>query len=249
MDILVTTGLVINFLLLLYLVRASRILGTKISNANRKIVSRSQLAQELAKSEKQNYQQLESYLQLLSLLDLKRPLPSTRSFAASPDPLLELIGIVRRRQPSFVVELGSGISTLVIGKQIDERTRFLSIDDSTEFASMTRELLREHEVGNVDLVVAPLRGEKNWYDINVLEDVKDVDLLFIDGPAQSSSPDARHSASFFLERLSPKATVVIDDAKRKSEKRMALIFASRMPNHVLRFLDHEKGTAVIEPRA
>lgn len=247
MTIVAIAGVVINFLLLLYLIRASRILGTKISKVNSRVITRPQLAQALDRSESQNYQQLESYLQLLRILDLKGPLPTTRSFAASPDLLLELCRIISRAKPSLVVELGSGISTLIIGKQIEAKAHFISIDHSADYASATRQLLQEHEVSNVKVIVAPLQDETNWYDPIEFKDVRDVDLLFIDGPPQSSGPDARHSATYFLDKLSPRATVIIDDAKRDSEGRLARIFASRMPNHVLRILDHEKGTALIQP--
>jgi hypothetical protein len=42
--------------------------------------------------------------------------------------------------------------------------------------------------------------------------------------------------------------VVIDDTKRSGEKTLAESFANALPNHKLRFLDHEKGTAILEPR-
>jgi hypothetical protein len=49
-------------------------------------------------------------------------------------------------------------------------------------------------------------------------------------------------------KLSENAVVVIDDTKRSGEKTLAESFANALPNHKLRFLDHEKGTAIIEPR-
>jgi hypothetical protein len=41
---------------------------------------------------------------------------------------------------------------------------------------------------------------------------------------------------------------MLDDANRADERKLADAFLAALPNHKLRFLYHEKGTAIIEPR-
>ena len=53
----------------------------------------------IAKAERdasrENYRQSEYYAQLIRLLDLKAPIPATRSWAASPDVLLTLLELAQ----------------------------------------------------------------------------------------------------------------------------------------------------------
>jgi predicted O-methyltransferase YrrM len=185
------------------------------------------------------------------LLDLSAPIPSTRSWAASPDVLLTLLDLAKSAKPSQILDLGSGMSTLVLAKS-SPQAKIISIDNSEEFAGKTRKLLDAHGVTNVDLRVAPLTPHASgvdWYDLSQLSDVSNIDLLFIDGPPGSKNPKARHPAiAECASKLSPRAIIVIDDAGRDGEKDMAHEFAKALPSHTLEFLSHEKGTAVLLPR-
>ena len=40
----------------------------------------------------------------------------------------------------------------------------------------------------------------------------------------------------------------MDDVNRPAERELAEAFAQALPNHVLTFLQHEKGTAIISPK-
>lgn len=219
-----------------------------------KLVSPERDVRRIAKAQSdaawENYRQSEFYSQLLRLLDLSAPIPSTRSWAASPDVLLTLLDYAKSSKPSRILDLGSGMSTLVLAKSAPQAS-IISIDNSEEFAGKTRKLLDAHGVTNVDVRVAPLTSHKSgvdWYDLSKLHDISNIDLLFIDGPPGSKNPQARHPAlAECLSKLSPHAIIVIDDAGRDGEKDMAYEFAKALPNHTLEFLAHEKGTAVLLP--
>jgi uncharacterized protein involved in propanediol utilization len=71
---------------------------------------------ELKKNISHTYYQSEAYAQLMQLLDLKSSIPPTRGWAASPDLLLTIYETVKKINPSLVVVLGSGVSTLVAAK-------------------------------------------------------------------------------------------------------------------------------------
>jgi predicted O-methyltransferase YrrM len=248
MEILILLLVILNTLALIYLIRSGRILGTKISKLQSKTVTRAEVEKEVSTAEKRNFRQVESYLQLQQWLNLREPLPSTRGFAASPDFLLEISRVMRKERPSLIVELGSGISTLVMAKQLGRKSKLISIDHSRDYAEATEEILSQNKVKGVKIIVAELDPQTNWYSLEKLKGINGIDLLVIDGPPQSVGVDARHPATFFIEKLNSGATVMIDDTKRESEERLAHTFSKRLPNYTLRFLDHEKGTALLQPK-
>lgn len=220
-----------------------------------KLVSPERDVRRIAKAQSdaawEHYRQGEFYAQLLRLLDLSAPIPSTRSWAASPDVLLTLFEVTKSAHPSRILDLGSGMSTLVLAKSAPE-AKIISIDNSEEFAAKTRKLLQSHGVTNVDLRVATLTPHLSgveWYDLSQLADISNIDLLFIDGPPGSKNPKARHPAlAECIAKLNPQAIVVIDDAGRDGEKDLAHEFAKALPNHTLEYLSHEKGTALLLPK-
>ena len=196
------------------------------------------------------YRQTEAFIQLTNLLQFKSAIPPTRSWAASPDLLLFISETVKKNRPSLVVELGSGVSTLVTAKS--GARKVVSIDNSEEFGGKTRELLKEHKVRGAEIRIAPFRPYANgseWYDISMIKDLKKIDLLIVDGPPGSKNPEARYPAlQQFKDKLSASAIVIIDDVNREGERKLAEDFAKALPNHELTILDHEKGTAIISPR-
>ena len=251
MEIIYICLLVIILLGVAYCARLLRSLHSKVSKSSAAI-SRdiAKLMIDNKKSSMTAYRQTQALIQLTQLLDFKSPIPPTRSWAASPDLLLTITEIVRKYRPGLVVELGSGVSTLVAAKA--GARKVVSIDNSDEFGGKTISLLKEHKVRGVDVRIAPLQPYANgftWYDTSMIKDLKKIDLLIVDGPPGSKNPEARYPAlAEFKDKLSAKAVIVIDDVNREGERKLAEDFAKAMPNHQLVILDHEKGTAVISPR-
>ena len=250
-DIVLAAGLVIVIAALAYLVRSTRALHRKV-NRNADRVSKELSAQtgrfktELAHV----YHQFEAVEQLLPLLKLSAPLPPSRGWAASPDFLLTLAHVTKKVRPRLSVELGSGISTLVLAKS--GAKKIVSLDHSLEFGSQTREMLLSHGVRGVDIRIHELenyRGKYQWYAKSTLKGLAKIDLLVIDGPPSTTNADARYPAlEHLVPLLSPKATVILDDVYRDEERKLADAIAKALPSHVMTILSHEKGTAVISPR-
>ena len=250
-DIVLIAGLVIVIAALAYLVRSIRALHRKV-NRNADRVSKELSAQtgrfktELAHV----YHQFEAVEQLLPLLKLSAPLPPSRGWAASPDFLLTLAHVTKKVRPRLTVELGSGISTLVLAKS--GAKKIISLDHSVEFGTQTREMLISHGVRGVDIRIHELenyRGKYQWYAKSTLKGLAKIDLLVIDGPPSTTNPDARYPAlEHLVPLLSPKATVILDDVYRDEERKLADAIAKALPSHVMTILSHEKGTAVISPR-
>ena len=251
MDLLLFALLLLILLGTLYCIRSLRALHGKVSKKSDQITR--EIQKVTVENKKQSmiaYRQTEAFIQLSNLMQFKSAIPPTRSWAASPDLLLLISEIVKKNKPALVVELGSGVSTLVCAKS--GARKVISIDNSEQYGGKTRDLLKEHKVRGVEIRIAPLRPYANgseWYEVSVLKDLKKIDLLIVDGPPGSKNPEARYPAlREFKDKLSAKAIVIIDDVNRDGERKLAEDFAKALPNHVLTILDHEKGTAVIAPR-
>ena len=239
--------IILVLLVVLYCAKLLRALHQRVSKSNQQT---QESIKELKEQVWHSYRQSEALQQLFALLKFSAPIPPTRSWAASPDLLLTIADLVRTRKPRLVVELGSGVSTLIVAKA--GARKVISIDNSAEFAMKTREMLKAHKVRGVEVRVAPLKSHASgvdWYDTAKLKDLKKIDMLIIDGPPGSKNSDARKPAlKELLAKLSPNVVVVIDDVNRIGERQLSEAFAKALPRHTLNILNHEKGTAVISPR-
>jgi predicted O-methyltransferase YrrM len=170
--------------------------------------------------------EMEAMLQLFRGFTPKAPMPPSGGFALNPTDLLDLLHIIRTRQPRLVLELGSGTSTVWIAYALQKSGgKLVSLDHDPGYAEKTRIALTAHGLAEVaEVRDAPLRpvvldGRTfPWYDVTAVADVHEVDLLLIDGPPEKTGKDARYPAMRVLEdRLADAATVVFDDAHRQDE--------------------------------
>ena len=129
-----------------------------------------------------------------------------------------------------VVELGSGVSTVVLGRLLGQRAgRLSSVEHEPAWAGVVRGLLEADGLGDaVRLIEAPLEPHPlaldgaHWYSeagLAALPD--DIDLLLVDGPPgnEAGIERSRHPALPVLgERLGRGAMVVLDDAERPGEQ-------------------------------
>ncbi len=181
-----------------------------------------------------HYGQLEALSGLYSTLDIQHPLPRTRHTAASPDFLHLLANEIFRVRPQLIVEVGSGTSTLVAAYCLKKigRGKIISLDHLDKYATITRQTIESHDLGNYAAVeFAPLKkydGEGKdflWYDDSVLEQVKQIDLLIVDGPPKDAAVLARYPAISLLENKLHKDTVVLlDDGDRIDEKQTVALW-------------------------
>jgi predicted O-methyltransferase YrrM len=202
-----------------------------------------------------HYKQVEALLALYYDVRPRAAFPPLRSWTASPDLLHYLFRQVLERRPETILELGSGISTVVTAYALDVIGRgvLVSLEHLEEFRDGTAMLLERHGLSHrVDLRLAPLEpvevdGQSyRWYAIDALPDGP-VDLVFVDGPPQNTQVRARYPALPIIHlRLSDGALVILDDYKRADEAQIGERWVERYPH--LRFVElhHEKGTAVFE---
>ena len=171
--------------------------------------------------------EVEALVQLFQGFAPRAPMPASGGFALNPTDLLDLLQLIRSRRPKLVLELGSGTSTVWIAYALEKAGgRLVSLDHDPGYAEKTRAALAAHGLTAVaEVRDAPLRpvlldGRSfPWYDTDVLADLREVDLLLIDGPPEKTGPDARYPAMRVLEdKLADAATVVFDDAHRQDEQ-------------------------------
>jgi predicted O-methyltransferase YrrM len=148
----------------------------------------------------------------------------------------DIVGNDRRR----VVELGSGLSTILLARLLAQRhprrgSRMVAVEHDAGWAEWVTEQLASEGAGrDVVVVHAPLRPNPHasdgtdWYDGDDLAAGLDgvlgadlIDLLLVDGPPayQAGHGLARYPAVPVLRpRLAPGAAVVLDDVERPGEQ-------------------------------
>jgi predicted O-methyltransferase YrrM len=179
------------------------------------------------------------------------PLPVPGGWAASTDLLGEALRAIAVQRPQRVVELGSGLSTLVLASALRSNGagHLVSIDAEAGYAESTRAQLQRLDLQDwAEVRVAPLREQsfedstRPWYDMAHLADLVEIDLLFIDGPPTALRADIRYPAlPYFWSRLRPGAIVLLDDAARPAERAMADAWRRRFPDGRFELLRLEKG--------
>jgi len=262
---LMALGLLLGGVLLL--IRHNLELASRIGNLDRQTketrdtVQRvgTGLEKELKKEIRQTFRQLEALQNLSAVLPANDVLPATRAWAASPDLLLVLVDLVIAERPSLVVECGSGASTLWLAlamRRFGIDGRIIALDHDPVFGDKTRGLLARHDVADLaEVRDAPLEsfslnGETySWYARRAWEDLKGIDLLFIDGPPAITGQQARYPALPLLAgSLSPVATAVLDDLIVPDMQKVLRLWLDAYPDFDSEMLALEKQAAVLRRR-
>jgi predicted O-methyltransferase YrrM len=183
------------------------------------------------------------------------PLPYFTRWSSSPALAARLIGLIKTERPRRIVELGSGVSTLVMAYAVRQtgHGEILSLDHDPAYAAITRRNLAAHGMSDVARVQdAPLtvvdtsRGRRTWYDTSALGDLTDIDLLIVDGPPRKSGPDARWPAFDLLyARLAPGAVVVLDDTARSDEQASVDSWSSAALPDGIQTIPSRKGVTIL----
>ena len=203
------------------------------------------------------FRQLEALQGLYVDLGLTHSLPATRGWAASPDFLMELTRHALQHRPRTVVECSSGTSTLVLARcmQLNGGGKVYSLEHDPLYAQETRAQLARHGLSEFAQVLeAPLRqidigGERwRWYAHEALPVT--IDMLAIDGPPMATGTLARYPAGPLLfPRLSDRAAVFLDDARRDDETAILERWKHEFPSLSQSMRNCEKGCALLRPSA
>lgn len=188
--------------------------------------------------------------------------PTTRGWAGSPDFLLKLVELVVSESPKYVIEFGSGVSSVVLGAAMKKfsQGKVESFDHEEAFRKKTSRFLEVNSLqNNVNIYYSPLMDYRfdennwNWYDKLQIDKIGDnIDLLVVDGPPRFLQEKSRFLAlPILFDRLSKKSTIVLDDANRENEKQVvedwvAFLKTKKVEYKISTFEYFEKGLIVIE---
>jgi hypothetical protein len=183
-------------------------------------------------------------------------LPATEQFfgdfAIEPD-FARVIAYELQSIPDTMIECGAGLTTVLVATLMKSagRGRLYSLEHDPEYAANVQRILDQAGLAeHVEIVVAPLREQTfdgrtlSWYDVNALpmDRLNGIGLMIVDGPVQLS-PWARWPAvAVFRERLADGGRVLLDDGRRRSERRVAFDWADRYPDISVQWIDSVKGT-------
>lgn len=207
------------------------------------------------------YQQLESLIPLINNLDIKKRLPNTRGFAASPDYLLKINEIIREKKPNLILEAGSGVSTLIASYALKKYGggKIISLDHTEKYAQQTKYELKKHNLESyAEVIYAPLKKHifpisdlySNyliWYNTeSIISQIDSVDLFIIDGPP-SKVKNARFPAlPIMFDKMKPGTIIILDDAKRKNEQEVIKLWQKEYNCFEYDYIDNDKGLAIIK---
>lgn len=187
--------------------------------------------------------------------------PIMNTWSIEPVHLQYLISLLDEHQPKRIVELGCGVSTLLVAAWLKENGggQCVSFDHSEQWANRSK--LEARRVGLqdfMDIRVAPLCPQEiqgrsiSWYDASIIKEGKEkmgkIDLLLIDGPP-SATPMARMPAvPVFYETLSESALVVLDDGNRPGEREAVNHWLRVYPDLVAELVSSATGLWVLRRR-
>ncbi|RRW46124.1 glycosyltransferase [Pseudomonas luteola] len=174
-----------------------------------------------------------NYYLASKVFDSPSPLKAMTSWSIAPEFACWLFDFVIGSRPLKVLELGSGVSSLVIASALKHNGGGIlySFEHDYDYYLKSKELLAESGLNDyVELSFAPLikttidGNEYSWYDLpfSALDKwigESGLDLLVVDGPPASTSYHARYPAYPLLKKyLSKNSLVLLDDAQRREEK-------------------------------
>lgn len=205
------------------------------------------------------YRQMEALFSLYNKFDFEAPLLNMRSWVASPDLLAVLSALIQEHEPLTIFEAGGGVSTIISAYSLKAlgSGHVYAVDHKEEFAEHAQQQLKLHDLTAFATVIyAPLVPveidgiTRQWYDMDKLKSVDDIDLMLVDGPPQYDNPSdmARYPAMPLMQKkLNPNALILVDDADRKEDNKMCLQWEEEFPLKLMRY--YEKSWADIEKGA
>jgi len=210
-------------------------------------------------SEIQTYK-IQALNELYNLIQINAPLPKMTGWAATPELSITILKQIIKHKPTFVVELGSGVSTIIncYGlKNYSPAGKLISIDHDENYAQKTADELKIHRLQDIaDIRCAPLteidlNGKSyKWYNPEKLHFSKKIDLLVIDGPPFSTQKDARYPAiPFLFNHLSEDAVIVMHDTNRDEESSIIESWLNDFPFFTISKIDSDKGVTILKRKS
>jgi len=207
----------------------------------------------------QVYNQLDGLIAINKVLqDVRYPLPPFRGWAVSPDFTRILMKYIFDLQPELVVELGSGVSTIITGYclKMNGKGKLISLEHEEKYYQDSLSSIKAHRLEDfVEMHYAPLKPyELNgtnyfWYDLSNVDLSRPVDLVTVDGPPGTIQKESRYPAyPLLVHYLNQNAIILVDDYIREDEREMVKLWLKDPALLQLSDINTEKGTCVLRYR-
>lgn len=160
-----------------------------------------------------------------------------------------LVDTVKELRPRVVLELGGGVSTVLIAAALERlkmtKTRHIAVDHLREYLDQCRQNVeiqgfsRQTEFWHCPLETLP-DGSPPWYSgLQARLGETKIDLLLVDGPPGNLHPEARRPALEMLRRfLNPGAAIFLDDVGRNSESKTVEHWKTTWPELEVNISEH-----------
>ena len=187
-------------------------------------------------------------------MDGRPYLPWTEG-AIRPAALVAVLNEIAFAERRRIVELGSGISSIVIGRLLAQRGgKLTAVEHDPDWAALVRrQVERERLQDFVDVVVSSLEPHPAswsgapWYSRDSIALLPgDIGLLLIDGPpgyGEGMTHSRYPALPALADRLAADALVFLDDADREPEREIIARWAEEVPDWTFG-IDAASGLAV-----
>jgi len=210
--------------------------------------------QKQTQKQERDYKKVEALFSVFSAIRPEQPLPPLREDnEISPEFAKTLISLIGERKPKLVLELGSGVSTLIAAYALKRigGGRIVCLEQDRKREKTARDNLAKHKLTRFAKVVyAPLKrikvGEKywNWYDRSKIK-AKSIDLLMVNGPHGKREMIRYPALPILSKKLGKEAAVLVGNTKIKGEGEMLELWAREFRGFGLEEVESEQGIAVL----
>lgn len=175
-----------------------------------------------------------------------------------PENALTLIQQILYRRPHRILEFGSGVSTLLMARALEQLGRedrsIVSLDHDVEWREDSQRVLDRAGFSDLAQIYhSPLIEVPDypmpWYDLSVLpESAGPFDLVLVDGPEGGRRNQLARYGGFpsIRDRLAPGALIVLDDGARDGETEIARRWQKMEPRLRTTFHKSHNGLWVFE---
>lgn len=184
------------------------------------------------------YDRLESLFALYRDLRFEKGLPALRHHSESPEFLREVVTHLLQQKPEHVLELGSGVSTLVFARAMQRNGtgHVVTVEHEPFYAQQLKKWLREYKLEKwVTVIEAELTDysiddrKYRWYTLNDIP-VQPFDVIIADGRLAKESRCGRYPTLPLLQnRLGENSIVFVENVDDVNEREVLIRWSYDYP--------------------